>query len=236
VLTLLGAMISLGVPCILIDSNNIQKWWSHITDCLSHSDYLAIDLVSQFLFSLSLLISIFSPGIVRTGIERFILNVSIIAQISSRKAIFSTFRQIDERYKALKEVASTRAILSMGLACFKINSNKGIFDRKKSKNNLEKAAFDQIHDCIDQSLDSGISTDDEDEDFHITVTVFDFLCLCNEYVIESKSMKFLVQQGFDFNEHASNGIPFVRGNDMVGVLDCITHLLLLTSCFLLLLL
>ena len=108
----------------------------------------------------------------------------------------------------------------MGLACFKINSNKGFFKRKKFKNNLQKAAFDQIHDCVDLSSDEtddqGDHLSEDDEDFHITATVFDFLCMCNEFVIESKSMKFLVQQGFDFNKVASCGIPFIRGTDMVG--------------------
>lgn len=84
---------------------------------------------------------------------------------------------------------------------------------------MDKAAFDQIRDCIDPALDTGNESEgespSEDEDFHVTVTVFDFLCLCNEYVIETKSMKFLVQQGFDFNEHAKNGISFWRGNDTV---------------------
>ena len=135
---------------------------------------------------------------------------------------FCYFSQIDERYKSLVEVASTRAILSMGLACFKIDSKKGFFQRKKLRTKLEKATFDQIHDCLEiSSSDEDLQGDgdncdeEDDEDFHITVTVFDFLCLCNEYIIETRSMQFLVQQGFDFNQLARSGIPFVRGNDMV---------------------
>lgn len=133
---------------------------------------------------------------------------------------FVYYRQIDERYKALKEVASTRAILSMGLACFKINSEIGFFKRKKFNTNLDKAAYDQICDCIDSDLGSedDEKESDENDDFHVTVTIFDFLCLSDKFVIETKSMKFLVQQGFDFNELARNGIPYCSGNDMVCII------------------
>lgn len=128
---------------------------------------------------------------------------------------------MDERYKSLSEVASTRAILSMGLTCYKIHSDKGFFKPKVFNNKMQKAAYDQIQDCLEtteateEKVDQDVEEEDDD-DFHVTATVFDFMCLCSEYMIESKSMKFLVQQGFDFNELATNGIPYVPGNDMVS--------------------
>lgn len=134
--------------------------------------------------------------------------------------LFLCYRQIDERYKSLKEVASTRAILSMGLACFKVSSDEGFFKKKTFKSSQQKAAYEQIRDCIDTSVDEIEEQGDQpadDENFHITATVFDFLCLCNEYIIETKSMTFLVQQGFDFNELAKKGIPFISGNDSVSI-------------------
>lgn len=200
-------MTELRVPCISVNKENLQKWWPHIIKTLSESDFVAIDLELSGL---------------------------------GAKDLFAS--QIDERYVALKEVASTRAVLSMGLACFKINPQKGYFKRKPYKNHFEQASYDQIHDCLDKSLEESdedsdekqdilkntefeldeedeevvedIVEDIEDEDFHVEVHVYDFICLCNEYILESKSMKFLVQQGFDFNELARNGIFFSRGNDM----------------------
>ena len=100
----------------------------------------------------------------------------------------------------------------MGLACFNVNTDKGFFNQKN------KVIFDLIHDSIDSSISDYDSKEVvDDEDFYMSVTVFDFLCLSSEYVIEAKSMKFLVQQGFDFNELAKNGISFNSGNDMVGI-------------------
>ncbi len=143
---------------------------------------------------------------------------------------------MDERYKSLSELVSTRAILSMGLSCYKIHPEKGFFKQKQFSSKSQKVAFEQIHDCLETEtgepaapvekekeegeLDEEEEKEEEeedDDDFHVTATVFDFMCLCSEYITEARSMKFLVQQGFDFNELATNGIPYVRGNDMVRV-------------------
>lgn len=190
-------MASLSVPCISVDKNNIEKLWPHILSTLKESNFLAIDLELSGLGS---------------------------------KDVYST--QMDERYKSLSELVSTRAILSMGLSCYKIHPEKGFFKQKQFSSKSQKAAFEQIHDCletetgepaapVEKEKEEGELDEEEDEeeekdddDFHVTATVFDFMCLCSEYITEARSMKFLVQQGFDFNELATNGIPYVRGNDM----------------------
>lgn len=116
--------------------------------------------------------------------------------------------QIDDRYVGIREIASTRAILSMGLACYKVHGDKGHFA------NSSKSVYEQIRDCLQQDDDH---TQDEEKVIHVTVDVFNFLCMCqNDFIIEPKSMEFLVAQGFDFNELFKSGIPYFRGNDVSG--------------------
>ncbi|XP_075590080.1 target of EGR1 protein 1 [Dermatophagoides farinae] len=184
-------MVQMNVPCIMVDANNFVRWWPSITKCMQQSDFIAIDLEFSGLGS---------------------------------KDIFAS--QIDERYEAIRKAATTRSILSMGIACYKIDATKGFFKQQHQSNNEHQLIMKQISDCLEAddelSNDSILNTDDNDKDnennddkkFHITVNVFHFLTLNNtEFVMETRSMKFLVKQGFDFNELSTNGIAFYPGND-----------------------
>lgn len=104
----------------------------------------------------------------------------------------------------------------MGIACYKINSSKGYFQEKKAITNHEKFAYEQIFDCLDKDCgDFNADYEADNEDYHFTANVFNFLTLCHdEFTIDTRSMKFLVQQGFDLNELSLKGIPYYRGNDV----------------------
>ncbi|TPX55590.1 hypothetical protein PhCBS80983_g05195 [Powellomyces hirtus] len=95
---------------------------------------------------------------------------------------------IEERYKALVEVASTHAIVSFGLSVFELN---------------------------DTAAD--ISADTAGRANQYTVHNFEFLMLSKTaFTVAPDSMIFLVDNGFDFNRQYADGIFYQPGNDVEG--------------------
>ena len=97
-------------------------------------------------------------------------------------------RFIEDRYKYMCEVAQSRAILSLGISCFKLKKTKA------------------------KNKESGGNLDIRVRTFNIVV-----LCMEN-FVVEPASLRFLVGHGFDFNKQYAKGVPYTRGNDKVGMI------------------
>ena len=104
---------------------------------------------------------------------------------------FLFHRFIEDRYKYMCEVAQSRAILSLGISCFKL---------KKLKPHKETKHKESV------------------EILNVKVNTFNIVVLCLEnFIVEPASLKFLVEHGFDFNKQYSRGVPYRRGDDQVSV-------------------
>ena len=96
---------------------------------------------------------------------------------------------MEDRYKYMCEVAQSRAILSLGISCFKLKK------LKSSNDDMNKESERRLN---------------------IRVRTFNIVVLCTEnFVVEPASLKFLVGHGFDFNKQYAKGVPYSRGDDKV---------------------
>ncbi|XP_076353535.1 target of EGR1 protein 1-like [Tachypleus tridentatus] len=108
-------------------------------------------------------------------------------------------RCIEDRYKAISEAVSSRAIISLGLSCFRLSTTD---DKSDNQNNCNE------EECSKNNIENS---------FRFLVQTFNILVLCNEdYTVEPDSLKFLVDHGFDFNRQYSLGLPYYRGDDKPG--------------------
>ncbi|XP_068676879.1 target of EGR1 protein 1-like [Montipora foliosa] len=93
---------------------------------------------------------------------------------------------VEDRYKHMCEMAKSRAILSLGISCFKLK-------KTKTKNNE-----------TEKKLKVRVRT------YNIVVLSTE------NFVVEPSSLKFLVEHGFDFNKQYAKGVPYTRGSDEGG--------------------
>lgn len=99
-------------------------------------------------------------------------------------------RFIEDRYKYMREVAQSRAILSLGISCFKLKKTKTTNDTKNKESEGR---------------------------LNVRVKTYNIVVLCTEnFIVEPASLKFLVGHGFDFNKQYASGVPYSRGDDKVG--------------------
>ena len=104
--------------------------------------------------------------------------------------LFSRF--VEDRYKYMCEVAQSRAILSLGISCFKL--------KKKKMNNETECK-------------------ESETKLNIRIKTFNIVVLCTEnFVVEPMSLTFLVGHGFDFNKQYARGVPYSRGDDKLQVI------------------
>jgi len=87
----------------------------------------------------------------------------------------------------MREVAQSRAILSLGISCFKLKKTKA---------------------------GNGIKNKESEGRLNIRVKTYNIVVLCTEnFVVEPASLTFLVGHGFDFNKQYAKGVPYTRGDD-----------------------
>ena len=92
----------------------------------------------------------------------------------------SLLRSIEERYKAICDIAKNYSILSLGISCFLI--------KKYSKEN----------------------------EIVIQNKTYNILTLRNDkFMIDTESLSFLNNHGFDFNLNAAKGIKYLKADDKV---------------------
>ena len=104
-----------------------------------------------------------------------------------KSIIFHFHRDIEDRYVYLREVAQTRAILSLGISCFKLKKPKS----KEKESEIKLRIKVHVYNIV-------------------------VLCAEN-YLVEPESLKFLVEHGFDFNKQYGQGVPYTKGCDEVGM-------------------
>ena len=101
-----------------------------------------------------------------------------------------SLRFLEDRYKYMLEVAQSRAILSLGISCFKLKKAKASNDTKNKESEGR---------------------------LNVRVKTYNIVVLCTEnFIVEPASLKFLVGHGFDFNKQYAKGVPYTRGDDKVG--------------------
>ncbi|XP_046364804.2 target of EGR1 protein 1-like [Haliotis rufescens] len=115
-----------------------------------------------------------------------------LSGLGNRKAL--NFRAMDDRYRAMADVARSRSVLSLGLSCFKCTDIR--------------TAEVKVKDTEPTSPSKAKN------DWKYLVQTFNILVLCEEdFIVEPITLKFLVDHGFDFNKQYSKGISYYRGND-----------------------
>lgn len=129
------------------------------------------------------------------------------------------FRSIEDRYKNLVEVARSRAILTVGISCFKEDPST-IASAQNSITATHDSGMPSYH---GNSIASGHAV------AHYKAETFNLSVLCSqEFVVEPGSLQFLIQHGFDFNKQFSKGISYHRGIEKVNPYLLSSHSLLLS--------
>ncbi|KAF7491383.1 Target of EGR1 protein 1 [Sarcoptes scabiei] len=134
------------------------------------------------------------------------------------KYLISFTRNLDERYSKIKDVASTRSVVSLGISCFKIINHKGAFrtsSKQRDRNERHDIIMRSIRDMLDPIDSDALDCDDgfDQNEYHVQAEVFDFLTLNQtNYVTDLDAEQFLRRNGFDFEKLKHRGIPYRPGN------------------------
>lgn len=124
----------------------------------------------------------------------FIAIDTELSGLGERRQLFA--KSIDDRYKAIGDVAKSRSIIALGLSCFK----------------LQPRLSDRREEVVDNG--DGKQNDRRSLCMKFVVQTFNLFTLSNEsYIVEPLSLRFLVEHGFDFNLQYAKGLAYTSGND-----------------------
>ena len=109
------------------------------------------------------------------------------------------FRTTESRYIDACETVKTRAILSLGVACF---------HWKPPPNNNSSHVSDDPPPAVPPTD----HTSDDGHSIELGASVFNVWLMCQSpYTIDPSSALFLLEHGFDFNKQIARGIPYTPG-------------------------
>ena len=122
------------------------------------------------------------------------------------------FFSTESRYGDECETVNSRAILSLGVSCFRWRDEPTahpLSDNMSPPSNLENQSPSKT------AVSSPVLTDQTSHTprgTYIDVRVFNVSLMCQKaYTIDPSSAQFLLKHGFDFNKQVSKGVPYTPG-------------------------
>ena len=198
-----------------VNRDTVPQTWPLLLEAVKHAHFIALDLVSSNANLLAF--CILSPGIERSGKRTGSIKRTVSRKVLKNLLLLPVFpRTPESRYSDLCETVNSRAILSVGIACF------------RWKDGCTSDHQSSLLSATNQSQSSNLCKESPEltrngTDIHCTnaqrpcatdveTRVFNVWMMCQKaYTIDPVSARFLLQHGFDFNKQIAKGLPYSPG-------------------------